>query len=67
MILDKTGTLTFGKPKLTEQVSVDAARDDEVLQLVASVERYSKHPLAVAILDAAQSRGLELKECCDDQ
>lgn len=53
MIFDKTGTLTYGRPKLVEQLvdpNQDAAR---VLTLVASLERYSKHPLAEAIVSAA--------------
>jgi heavy metal translocating P-type ATPase len=61
-IFDKTGTLTYGQPTLTES-SVAAEFDfSEVLRLVASVERYSKHPLARAILDAAKSRAIQLTE-----
>lgn len=62
VILDKTGTLTYGRPKLTDQVLVEPDRADELLQLVASVERYSKHPLAVAILEAAEHRDLDFLE-----
>lgn len=62
VILDKTGTLTYGKPNLTGQVVADSVRAEDVLQLVASVERYSKHPLAVAILDAAKSGNLVLRD-----
>lgn len=60
VIFDKTGTLTYGKPNLTQQLAVDPSRQSEVLQLVASLERYSKHPLAVAILDAARTEGLDV-------
>ena len=57
-IFDKTGTLTYGKPRLVEIVLSDGFADDEVLRLVASLERYSRHPLAGAIVEAAEERGL---------
>ena len=53
MVLDKTGTLTFGQPTLTDRLTAPGADDGEVLRLAASLERYSKHPLAKPILDAA--------------
>jgi heavy metal translocating P-type ATPase len=56
-IFDKTGTLTYGKPKLTAVVLAPGFTEEEVLGLVASLERYSKHPLAEAILEAARARG----------
>jgi P-type E1-E2 ATPase len=56
-IFDKTGTLTYGKPQLIEQSTAPGFAPGEVLSLAASVERYSKHPLAGAIVDAAQSQG----------
>ena len=59
-IFDKTGTLTYGKPKLTELLPVAGVAEHDVLQLVASLERYSKHPLSAAILDAAAAAGLKL-------
>ena len=62
LIFDKTGTLTYGKPKLTEQLVLSSLDSKQVLQLVASLERYSKHPLAVAILDAAREEQLDLLE-----
>jgi high-affinity K+ transport system ATPase subunit B len=57
-IFDKTGTLTYGEPKLTEQLIAPGFAQKEVLTLVASLERYSKHPLARAILAAAKADGI---------
>lgn len=59
-IFDKTGTLTYGKPSLTQVVCPAEFDEDDVLTLAACLERYSKHPLASAILDAAQARGCSL-------
>jgi heavy metal translocating P-type ATPase len=59
-IFDKTGTLTYGQPKLTEVIPGRGFEEKDVLTLVASLERYSKHPLAGAILEAARDRGLTL-------
>ncbi|NND96678.1 MAG: heavy metal translocating P-type ATPase [Pirellulaceae bacterium] len=53
LIFDKTGTLTYGEPKLVEQLLVDDSRGQEILSYVGSLERYSKHPLADAIVHAA--------------
>jgi len=61
-IFDKTGTLTYGEPTLTEQLTASGFSQQEVLRLVASVERYSKHPLAGAILVAATKDALQLSE-----
>jgi len=61
-IFDKTGTLTYGEPRLTELFAAPGFSEDEVLRLVASIERYSKHPLALAILEAAETRRLVLNE-----
>jgi cation transport ATPase len=61
-IFDKTGTLTYGRPRLTDQVVVPNADAAKVLQQVASLERYSKHPLASAVLSAAESAGIVLDE-----
>lgn len=60
MIFDKTGTLTYGKPTLTEQTIYDRLAPKEILKLVASIERYSKHPLASAILEKAKEEGIAL-------
>ena len=64
-IFDKTGTLTYGEPKLTEQLIASGFAQREVLTLVASLERYSKHPLARAILAAAKEDALELPEATE--
>ena len=61
-IFDKTGTLTYGKPELTEIISVDGITRDKILQQTASLERYSKHPLANAIIQAAEKDSLALME-----
>ncbi|MEL6297476.1 MAG: heavy metal translocating P-type ATPase [Pseudomonadota bacterium] len=65
LIVDKTGTLTEGKPSLS-YVSVEAGFDeDEVLRLAASLERGSEHPLADAMVDGAEARGLMLSPATD--
>ncbi|MDZ4833353.1 MAG: heavy metal translocating P-type ATPase [Candidatus Melainabacteria bacterium] len=61
-IFDKTGTLTYGEPKLTEQLIASGFEQKQVLTLVASLEGYSKHPLARAILAAAKSDGITVPE-----
>ncbi|MHC4812921.1 MAG: copper-transporting P-type ATPase [Planctomycetota bacterium] len=62
LVVDKTGTLTEGRPKLTDVLSRDGVGEAVVLQLAASVERASEHPLAHAILAGARDRGLALSE-----
>ncbi|MDZ4811046.1 MAG: heavy metal translocating P-type ATPase [Pseudomonadota bacterium] len=64
-IFDKTGTLTYGAPTLTEQLTAPGFVSSDVLTLAASLERYSKHPLARAILVAAGEAGLPLPEATD--
>lgn len=61
-IFDKTGTLTYGRPNLTEVIPRPGLEADEVLSLVGSLERYSKHPLAGAILEGALAAGVKLRE-----
>jgi heavy metal translocating P-type ATPase len=61
-IFDKTGTLTYGRPRLTDQIVVPGTDAAQVLGLVASLERYSKHPLAQAILASADAAGIALQE-----
>lgn len=58
LIFDKTGTLTYGKPTLTEMLCADGVDRAEVLQLAASLEQYSKHPLADAIVLEAKQQGI---------
>ena len=57
VIFDKTGTLTYGKPVLTEVLLTAAMPRSEALSLAASVEQYSKHPLAAAVVEAAKAEG----------
>ena len=60
IVVDKTGTLTEGKPKLLTVLSADGFDEDELLKLAASLETASEHPLAQAIVAAAKDRGLVL-------
>ena len=60
LVVDKTGTLTLGKPSLAAVVPVDGWEDAQVLRLAASLERASEHPLAAAIVEEATKRGLDL-------
>jgi len=67
LILDKTGTITQGKPSLTDVATTNGMKDVELLRLVASVERSSEHPLGQAIVDGAHERGVELAEADEFQ
>ncbi|HRA93400.1 MAG TPA: heavy metal translocating P-type ATPase [Aestuariivirga sp.] len=60
IVVDKTGTLTEGKPSVTAIATVKGGDETELLRLAASVEKLSEHPLAAAIVAAAQARGIEL-------
>jgi len=60
LVTDKTGTLTAGKPKVTQLKAADGLQESEVLQLAASIEAQSEHPLARAIVDEAKVQKLEL-------
>jgi Cu+-exporting ATPase len=60
LIVDKTGTLTEGKPKLTELIPVEGVKDTDLLLWAASLEKASEHPLAAAILAAAREKNLAL-------
>ncbi|MBU1689157.1 MAG: heavy metal translocating P-type ATPase [Gammaproteobacteria bacterium] len=60
LVVDKTGTLTEGKPKLTSVIPLAGFDEGEVLRLGASLERASEHPLAAAIVNGAQEKGLAL-------
>jgi Cu+-exporting ATPase len=65
LIVDKTGTLTEGKPRLAALVALPPHTQDELLRLAAGVERGSEHPLAGAIVHAAQERGIDLAQAED--
>ncbi len=65
LVVDKTGTLTEGSPKLQAVVPAGTAGEGELLRLVASLERGSEHPLAEAIVEGAVERGLELANASD--
>ncbi len=60
LIFDKTGTLTYGRPALTEVLCAAGVNESDVLRAAASLERYSRHPLARAILEAASRANLPL-------
>ena len=65
LVVDKTGTLTEGKPKVVAVIAAKGCSDSEVLRLAASVERASEHPLAAAIVAGAAERGVALAEVTD--
>ena len=67
LVVDKTGTLTEGKPKVQAVEAVGEVGQDEVLRLAASLERASEHPLAAAIVGAAEERKLALASVSDFQ
>ena len=60
IVLDKTGTITVGKPSLTDLLPLGDLNRSDLLQLIASAEQHSEHPLAQAILEAAKEEGLDL-------
>ena len=62
LVVDKTGTLTEGRPAVTAVVAVSGTSESEILTIAASLERLSEHPLAAAIVRAAKDRGLEVLE-----
>lgn len=64
-IFDKTGTLTYGEPEVTEVIANAKFTSDEVLAAVASLERYSRHPLASAMVAAAKSAKLALQDASE--
>ena len=65
LLIDKTGTLTLGRPQVTDVFPLNGLPAGEVLTLAASAERYSEHPLAEAVRRAAQAQGLALGEADD--
>ena len=62
LVVDKTGTLTEGRPAFKEAVAAPCFTEDEVLRLAASLDQGSEHPLARSIVDAAKARGLQLSK-----
>jgi len=65
LVVDKTGTLTEGRPRLVSVVAAEGFEEDEVLRLAASLERGSEHPLAAAIVRGAEEREVELADVED--
>ena len=65
LVVDKTGTLTEGKPHLAALVPVPGQSEDEILRLAASLERGSEHPLAAAIVAGAEKKGIQLADARD--
>lgn len=65
LVVDKTGTLTVGKPKLIKVQPADGFDENDVLRLSAALERGSEHPLAAAIVEGAQDQGIALPESTD--
>jgi Cu+-exporting ATPase len=65
LVVDKTGTLTVGRPALERVVAEEGFREDEVLALAAGLERASEHPLARAIVEGAKSRGIDAADVRD--
>jgi Cu+-exporting ATPase len=67
LVVDKTGTLTEGKPQVQQVEALATVDQDEVLRLAASLERASEHPLAAAVVRSATAKGLRLEEVQDFQ
>jgi Cu+-exporting ATPase len=65
IVVDKTGTLTEGKPALTEVVAADGFTEADVLRLAAAIEQGSEHPLAAAIVAGARQRGVDIPRASD--
>ena len=67
LVVDKTGTLTLGKPKLTEVKTAGSFGEEDVLRLAAALEKGSEHPLAAAIVEGASERGIDPPAVTDFQ
>ena len=62
LLVDKTGTFTFGKPKVVDVIAFDGISEEEVLRLAAIAEKYSEHPLARSVMACAKERGIEVPD-----
>src|SRR5262249_14781882 len=65
LVVDKTGTLTVGKPSVTSIAAAAGFQEDEMLSLAAAAEEHSEHPLASAVVQAARTRGLTLSSATE--
>jgi Cu+-exporting ATPase len=65
IVVDKTGTLTEGKPRLTKIISPNAISEEQLLAAAASIEQQSEHPLAASVVRGAQERGIKLMKAAD--
>ncbi len=62
LLIDKTGTFTFGRPRVVEVISLDDKSEDDVLRLAAIAEKYSEHPLARAVMALSKVRGVDVPD-----
>ncbi|HWP22969.1 MAG TPA: heavy metal translocating P-type ATPase [Candidatus Binatia bacterium] len=62
VVLDKTGTITVGRPRVADVIPLDGGSVDSLLEVAASAERPSEHPLAEAVVESAEQRGVKLRE-----
>ncbi|MFQ5834707.1 MAG: heavy metal translocating P-type ATPase [bacterium] len=62
LLVDKTGTFTFGRPRVVEVVAFDGRSKDEVLRMAATAEKYSEHPLARSVMTLARTRSIEVPD-----
>src|SRR4029450_3865832 len=60
LALDKTGTITEGKPRVTRVHALDATRENEIVRIAAAIDSHSEHPLAQAVVDYAQAQHIDL-------
>lgn len=65
IVFDKTGTITEGKPRVTDIIALDSLDEDEILKFAASVEKLSEHPIATAIVEKAKEQNIELLHISD--
>jgi Cd2+/Zn2+-exporting ATPase len=65
LLFDKTGTFTFGRPRVVDVIAFDGIPEEEVLRLAAIAEKYSEHPLARSVIACAKERGIEISDPTD--